>query len=488
MADDELWGEVENWSAAEKERAWAEVQRRASTDKRIFYCAGRRPKWDASGKLIPGSGCDGAPHDGYPYRHAREDQWPPPGTDWLLWFLMGGRGSGKTRTGAEYVRQMSKKVGRIALIGATNQAVRDVMVEGESGLMNVFGNYGEKIEYRPALRRITFPSGAIATLFTGEEPDRLRGPQHGGFWLDEPSHFPLIDDVWDQLMFGMRLGQRPHGLCTSTPLPNKWTKARVADPKTRMVRVSTYANLANLAPTVKDTILARFEGTRMGKQELEGELLADVEGALWRAELMVTLQTPLDIRDFERIIVSIDPAGTANRRSDETGIVVVGKRGNAGYVLGDYSGKYSPQGWSEKADWAYRAFKADAIVAEKNFGGDMVKTTIESSGTSARIIVTTASRSKQLRAEPVVALYEQRRIFHNVPVLELEEEMLTWVPGQGDSPNRIDAMVHGFTELFGGFADASIASASGRGPLSPKPSGVISPFKRRIRPRLPRST
>jgi phage terminase large subunit-like protein len=462
---------VENWTPEAREKALNEFRARTMKTRKVWYCTGpdgrpNRPVFDASGHLAAPH-CNGRAHDQYPYPHARADQWPPSGINWDLWFLIGGRGSGKTRTGAEYVRQISRRAGRIALVGATSQAVRDVMVEGDSGLKAVFAAAGEEIDFKPALRRIIFPSGAQASLFSAEEPDRLRGPQHHFFWMDEPSHFPDIETVWDQLTLGLRLRDgldgkafRVHGVCTSTPLPNKWTKARVAEPTTKVVRVSTRANLDNLDPSVARRIIDRYDGTRLGRQELDGEILPDVEGALW-TEKLIKRQDDVPRSSLERIIVAIDPAGSNNKRSDETGIVVVGRVGRLGYVLEDRSGKYSPNGWADMAIDLYESWRADAIIAEKNFGGDMVKSTIESAlkerDVYARIKVTTAARSKALRAEPIVALYEQSRIFHRGKLTALEEEMLTWIPGQGASPNRVDALVWGCTELFGAGGAATIA-------------------------------
>jgi phage terminase large subunit-like protein len=429
--------EIERWSPDVKAKLYREYQKIKDNPRRIFYCKRGRV-------------CDGMPHEGVPYQHARADQWPPIGMDWLTWALVGGRGSGKTRAGAEYTRKQSERVERIALIGATSADVRDTMIEGDSGLIKVCEAAGTKCEYFPSKRRVVFANGARAGVFSGEEPDRLRGPQHGFAWLDEPAHYALIKEVWDMLLLGLRLGQDPRIAMTTTPLPTKWLKARLSDEKTRISRVSTYANLANLAPTFADQILSLYEGTRLGKQELYGEVLEDVEGALWQAQMLV--ETKFGPEDMDRIVVAIDPAGTANRRSDETGIVAVGVRGRGrdahGFVLADRSGKYSPNGWAEAADKLYRDLRADAIVVEKNYGGDMVKTTMENTGTSARILVKTAMRSKALRAEPVVSLYEQKRVAHVAGLVSLEEEMLTWVPGEGDSPNRVDALVWGIDELI----------------------------------------
>lgn len=444
----------ENWPEEAKARVLDMAHRLLEGDLRAWYCT-------------VGRSCNGKPHKGFEYPHARGDQWPPPGTDWFVWFLMGGRGSGKTRTGAEYARRMADRVGRMALIAPTGADVRDTMIEGESGLQMVCAMAGQKLKWEPSKRRITFESGAIATTFSGEEPDRLRGPQFGFAWLDEPAHMPLIDDVWDNLLFGLRLGSRPHITLTSTPLPTKWVKAREAEDDVRVVRVSTYENVDNLAPSFLRKMREKYEGTRKGRQELHGEVLSDVDGALWNVEILQYETVP--IGDLERIIVAIDPAGTNSRRSDETGIIVVGVRGRNYYVLADYSGKYSPNGWAERASRAYEEFDADAILAEKNYGGDMVKSTIENTGFDGRVLVVSAMRSKALRAEPVVGKYEQARVFHFPGLAKLEDEMLTWVPGKGDSPNRVDALVWAITELskesgVAGFA-TPVGSTLGRKPL-----------------------
>lgn len=409
-----------------------------------------------------GRSCDGKPHAGYNYPHARSDQWPPPGEDWFVWFLSAGRGAGKTRSGAEYIRRMSEKVGRIALVAPTGADVRDTMIEGVSGLQYVCALAGQRIKWEPSKRRITFPNGCIATTFSGEEPDRLRGPQFGVAWLDEPAHMPAIEDVWSNLMFGLRLGTRPHVVLTSTPLPTPWVRRLQASETTVVTRVSTYANIENLAPTFRDLVIAQYEGTRKGRQELYGEILLDVEGAIWSSEMLHHLSEPPEL---DRIVVAIDPAGTANRRSDETGIVVVGRKGSEAFVLHDATAKYSPQGWAERALSLYERYEADAIVVEKNYGGDMVKDVITRTERgremSPRIIVKQAMRSKALRAEPVVSLYEQGRVFHTGDLSKLETEMLSWIPGQGDSPNRVDALVWAVTELMSATGFGRIRSARG---------------------------
>lgn len=466
--------ESEQWSPEARERVHEAVKDILEGRRRAWYCTTK------------GRNCDGKPHEGYPYPHARGDQWPPVGQEWLVWFLSGGRGSGKTRTGAEYTRRMSEKVGRMALIAPTGADVRDTMIEGESGLQYVCVLAGAPGHYEPSKRRFTFANGCIATTFSAEEPDRLRGPQHGYAWLDEPAHMPLINEVWDNLLFGLRLGQRPHVTLTTTPLPTKWVKERQKEPTTRLVRVSTYANIDNLAPTYRETIVKRYEGTRKGKQELEGMILQDVEGALWREEILHREVGVLP-EDMDRIVVALDPAGTSGKRSDETGIIVAGIRGENGYVFEDASGKYTPAGWSKKALDLYEKYQANAIIAEVNFGADMIREVImravPANDIPPRFIETRAMKNKKLRADPIVGLYEQTRIFHIGDTADLEDEMLTWVPGQGESPNRVDALVWAVTELMKPGGETTVASPAGGARLSPAND-------RRhfgIRPRRPRS-
>jgi phage terminase large subunit-like protein len=449
----EIKAMAEQWSPEGRAQAANMVEDLVKGRRRAWYCAN------------PGRDCDGKPHTGYPYPHARGDQWPPAGSDWFSWFLSGGRGSGKTRTGAEYTRRMSERVGRMALIAPTGADVRDTMIEGESGLIYVCAVAGQGVKWEPSKRRITFDNGCIATTFSAEEPDRLRGPNHGFAWLDEPAHYPNAEEVWSNLMFGLRIGARPHVVLTSTPLPTKWVREIQGRHNTRVVRVSTYANLDNLAPNFREEVVSQYEGTRKGRQELYGELLLDVEGSLWREEYLQHMGATNEPGPMDRIVVAIDPAGSQNKRSDETGIVAVGREGKFGHVLRDASGKYSPQGWARMALSVYRDLEADAIVAERNFGGDMVKKVIETEaeamGLNPRIIVKTAMRSKALRAEPIVNLYEQSRVFHWNDLAELENEMLTWIPGTGPSPNRVDALVWALDELISTSSIGRIRSARG---------------------------
>jgi phage terminase large subunit-like protein len=455
-----------------------------------------------------GANCDGHPHGIYDYEHARSDQWPPSlRRQWSVWLAMSGRGAGKTKSGAEWVLKMAEMTPTVAMIGRRRKDVVDVMVEGRSGLEMACARAGLSYEWLPSKLEFTLPNGAIIRGFSAEEPDSLRGPEHGAAWLDEPAHMPLINDVWDMLGAGLRVPGIPGGAriyCTSTPLPTKWLKALIAEKDTITVVVPTYVNLRNLDPAFKKRLIDKWEGTRKGRQELEGELLEDVEGALWEAEWIDAhrlkagemFDPETDRHYLEKVAIAIDPAGTANRRSDETGIIVLGLRDGLVIVLADHSGKYSPAGWADKALDLAEEWQANDIVAEKNFGGDMVQQTLRSAAERRKVDppkvhVRHAHRSKQVRAEPVAALYEQGynlkrpKVVHNGKLSKLEEEMLTWVPGVGDSPNRVDALVWGAEFIRGRTGKASIASP--RGTLTPSNNPRNAPPTRRtLRPTISR--
>lgn len=448
--------EFKKWTPAAQQKA-LDMLHGIKDAPKVWYCKRGRT-------------CDGESHDGAEYPHARADQWPPMGIDWAFWLAVSGRGSGKTRTGAEWLRKMSNKVPRMAMVGRRGVDVRATMVEGPSGLEYVCNRAGMSYTWEPSKKEFTFGNGAKVFGFSGEEPDSLRGPQFGLAWLDEPAHMPAIAEVWDMLLLGLRLEGVPGGakaLVTSTPLPLKWLKTLMEDPKSRVVRVSTYANLGNLDPTFRDNILSRYEGTRLGRQELHGEILEDIEGALWTWDLLEKCRVEVEgtIEQFaatmDRIVVSVDPAGTSNRKSDETGIIVIGKRGSELFVLADASGQYTPERWARRVMDLHDHWGADAIVVENNYGGEMVKSTLTNISVFPRIREVNSRRGKWIRAEPVFSLYEQFKVKH-VPGLQAFEEQLTeWVPGTGDSPDRLDAMVHGAHELTENARPAEIRTASG---------------------------
>lgn len=418
--------------------------------------------------LCPVCGVVAVPDDEWVWEHARADQRPPRWTDsWLTFLMRGGRGSGKTRTGSEITHQVAERVNRIGLVAATGPDFRDTIVEGESGILAT-SPPGKRPLWEPSKKQLTWPNGAIGQGFSAEEPDRLRGPQFGFVWGDEPAHWPLVQRCWDNILFSNRIKSRVpvRIVMTSTPLPTKWVKALVKDKRTVDRRVSTYANLHNLTEEWRETVLSRYEGTRTGAQELHGEILEDVEGALWQWEFFRWIDEAL-VPDMTRMVVSVDPAGTANKRSDETGIITVGIADKALYVFTDSTGKYSPAGWGAKAVKDHELHSADALVAEKNFGADMVKYVLDTEAdrdrSLVRVIPVNSRRGKAIRAEPIVALYEKGRVFHvgeRGTLAKLEEELTTWVPGESASPNRLDALVHGCTNLAVGMMPAEIATPS----------------------------
>ena len=377
---------------------------------------------------------------------ARPAQLAPPG-DWRVWLILAGRGFGKTRSGAEWVRQQveSGNARRIALVGATAADVRDTMIEGESGLLRAFPDE-RRPRYEPSKRRVTFHNGAIATTYSADEPDRLRGPNHDLAWADEVAAW-RYPESWDQLMFGLRIGDRPRCVATTTPRPTKLIRTLVERADTTVTRGSTYDNAANLSPAFLDEMRQRYEGTRLGRQELEAELLLDADGALWTRDMLDKARTT-NVPTLRRIVVAIDPAASANNDSDETGIVVAGVDDHGvGYVLEDRSMKGSPAEWASAAVTAHHVHKADRIVAEANQGGDMITHTLRTVDSSVPVKLVHASRGKRTRAEPVAALYEQDRVRHAGTFPELEDQLCTWT-ADGPSPDRLDALVWALTELM----------------------------------------
>lgn len=413
---------------------------------------------------------------------ARQEQLPPT-DDYKFWLYMAGRGSGKTRTGAEWTKDLIRRgYNRGGLIAPTAADVRDVMVEGESGLLAVchewdrdyLGNLMGRPIYEPSKRRVTWENGAMVTLYSADEPERLRGPQHSFLWMDELAAWRYMD-TFDQAMFGLRLGKSPKVFISTTPKPKPLVKklyARALDPNDREVVMTTGSserNSANLAPGVIEELRNMYQGTSLGRQELDGVLLEEIDGALWsrkiidryRVEVMPTLLD--DTFYFTRIVVGVDPATTDKEGSDETGIVVVGLGSDKhAYVLADYSGKYSPQAWGEKVSYAFALWQADMVVAEVNQGGDMVKHILNAINPSMTIKTVHASRGKMARAEPVAQKYEQGKVHHvGRPILDanglkkeghldnLEDQMCTWERLSATySPDRIDALVWCITELM----------------------------------------
>ena len=381
-------------------------------------------------------------------RHARPEQLQPAG-EWRRWLLLAGRGFGKTRVLSETLRAWatSGRYRRIALVARTAADVRDVLVEGQSGILAVSPD-DERPTWEPSRRRLTWRSGAIATTYSAEEPDQLRGPQHDAALADEVAAWSR-PDAWDQLVMGLRLGTDPRVVVATTPRPTPLIRSLLAAPGTVVTRGATRDNAANLAPGVVADLERRYAGTRLGRQELDGEILDDSAGALWRWQWIDAARVAR-APDLRRVVVAIDPAASSHDDSDETGIVVagVGHDGRA-YVLADASGRYRPEEWARTALALYREHHADCIVAEANNGGEMVAATLRVHDRGANVRTVHATRGKATRAEPVAALYEQGRASHVGALARLEDQLTTWDPATSrTSPDRLDALVWALTEVM----------------------------------------
>jgi len=379
---------------------------------------------------------------------SRPDQRLPEG-DWRTWTILAGRGWGKTRTGAETVRAwVNAGYRRIALVAPTAADARDVMVEGESGLLNVFPNDARPL-YEPSKRRVTFANGAQATVYSADEPDRLRGPQHDAAWCDEIAAWRRADDAWSNLMMGLRLGRDPRVVVTTTPRPIPIVRQLATAPGTVLTRGRTLDNAANLAPQFLDEILARYQGTRLGRQELDAEILEDTPGAFWSLAVLDRCRVS-ELPELERIVVAVDPAATSGEKSDFTAIVVagLGRVDRHVYVLEAQAVKETPEGWARRVWEAYDRHGAGRVIAEQNQGGQMIQSVLRQARPTAQVKLIAATKSKVLRAEPVAHLYELGRIHHFGVHRSLEDQM-TVFPVAADHDDLVDALVHAVNELSG---------------------------------------
>lgn len=384
---------------------------------------------------------------------ARADQLPPPG-DWRTWLLLGGRGSGKTRSSAETVRAEIEAGRRrsIGLIGPTADTLRR---DQAAALLQIAPTWCRPV-HEASQRRLVWPNGAIAWLLSSEEPDRIRGLNLDFAWGDELTSWANDEETWSNLQFALRVsgptGADPAAVVSTTPKRGHKLQRRVmAASSTVTTRSKTLDNAANLSAATIAHLLATYGGTTLGRQELDAEVLDDVDGALWsRALLDASRIEPSAAPSFRRIVVAIDPAGGSNRTNDETGIIVAARGLDVhGYILQDKSGRFSPEGWARRAVDAYHTHRADRIVVESNFVGEMVVATIRAVDATVPVKTVHASRGKQIRAEPVVALYEQRRVHHIGSFTELEDQLCGWSPMEsGSSPDRLDALVWALTELM----------------------------------------
>jgi predicted phage terminase large subunit-like protein len=424
---------------------------------------------------------------------ARPGQLPPPG-DWKYWLQLAGRGYGKTRSGSEWVRSIAESgdYRNIGLIGPTASEIRDVMIEGPSGILAISPSWSRP-EYEPSKRRITWPNGAQGIIRSADEPESLRGPNFDAAWCDELAKWRYLQTAWDNLMLALRIGRGTKCVITTTPRPVKVLRDLVKREGDGVIitRGSTHENAANLDPEFIAEITARYAGTRIGRQELDAEILNDVPGALWGRDQLDRLRVD-EVPELSRIVVAVDPAATSGEHSDETGIVVVGidNKGRA-FVLEDRSGRFQPHEWARIAISAYRKYQADRIVAETNHGGEMVEHTIRSVDPSVSFKAVTASRGKHTRAEPCSALYEQGRVFHVGAFLELEDQMCSFAIGAAqDHDDRVDALVWCLTELMLGEGNVqgyidwyAKQAAISRGEITPE-KVIIQPRERRVPNRL----
>ncbi len=376
-----------------------------------------------------------------------------------VWLVLGGRGAGKTRTGAEWVKGMAlgqepyapAATERIALVGETQGQVRDVMIEGVSGLLSIHTRW-ERPSWSPSRRRLEWPNGAIAQAFSAEDPEGLRGPQFGAAWSDELAKWPNLQETWDMLQFGLRLGDRPRQIVTTTPRPVPLIKRLLDDPQVAVSRAATSANRFHLAADFIRSVTLSYGGTRLGRQELDGELVEESADALWTRAMIEACREPA-APALARIVVAVDPPASSSARADSCGLVVAGLDSDGiGHVLedGTVSGA-RPHEWAAKAVALYRRFEADALVVEVNQGGEMATAVIREVDASVPVTALRATRGKYLRAEPVAALYAQARVRHAGAFPALEDEMCDFGPGglsSGRSPDRLDALVWALTHLM----------------------------------------
>ena len=391
----------------------------------------------------------------------------PPHGDWTTWLVLGGRGAGKTRAGAEWVRAMvggdagagethdsagpARAARAVALVAETYADAREVMIEGPSGIRAVAAPL-DRPDYEASRRRLVWPNGAVAYAFSAEDPDGIRGYQFDAAWSDELCKWRYPEATWSNLQLALRLGERPRQIATTTPRPMGLLKRLMAAKTTALTRATTYDNRANLSDAFFSEIAALYEGSALGRQELMGEMVDDVAGALWTWS-MVEAARIAAAPPLARVVIAVDPPATGGPDADECGLVAAGL-GDSGdarvaYVLADRSaGGLSPRQWAEKTIAAYHEFEADRIVVEVNQGGDMARAVIAQVDPAAPVAGVYATRGKRLRAEPVAALYEQGRVRHVGAFPALEDQMTSYTGEGGKSPDRLDALVWALTELM----------------------------------------
>ncbi len=389
---------------------------------------------------------------------AREAQLPPI-DDWTNWLLLGGRGAGKTRAGSEWIRALATgdpafvtaPVSHIALVGETYAAAREVMVEGESGLLSVH-HAGDRPNWISSRRRLEWSNGAVAQIFSAEDPDALRGPQFGAAWADELAKWRNADETWNMLQFGLRLGDYPRQVITTTPRPIRLLKNILEDNRTVVSRMRTHENASNLASGFLDRVVGKYLGTRLGRQEIDGEIIDDRLDALWQRDLLDRYRCET-APHLKRVVVAVDPPVTGTVKSDACGLVVAGiGEDQRAYILQDKTlSAVSPEKWVNMTFELYKKFEADCVVIETNQGGDLAESVLRHIAPNLPIRQVKATRGKWLRAEPVAHLYERGLVSHVGSLPELEDEMCDFgLEGlsSGKSPDRMDALVWALTDLM----------------------------------------
>lgn len=387
-------------------------------------------------------------------------QWPPTSDDpqWSTWLLMGGRGAGKTRARAEWIKghalgqrpYATASAGHLALIGQSEHEVREVMIEGVSGVLSVHARH-ERPVWVPTRRRLEWHNGAVAYAFSAEDPESLRGAQFAIAWADELAKWRYAQDAFDMMQFGLRLGTQPRQMITTTPRPIPLIRNLLADSATKVTRAPTLANARNLASAFLRNVLTRYQGTRLGRQELDGDIIDDRPGALWSRAVLEKCRVA-NAPPLQRIVVAVDPPVTSGRRADACGIVAAGRDDEGKlYVLADETvSEVTPSAWATKAVALWHRLQADALVVEVNQGGEMVRSVIREVDHSVTVIPVRATRGKYLRAEPMAMLYEQNRVRHVGAFAQLEDEMCDFTLdglSSDRSPDRLDALVWALTSL-----------------------------------------
>ena len=384
--------------------------------------------------------------------NARREQLPPPGP-WNIWVILAGRGFGKNFAGSNWLidKHMTGEMQNTGIIAATASDLRRYCVEGPSGIIAQAPPHFKPKDV-PSKSRLEWPNGTFSHYFTAEKPTRLRGPNLDGAWCDELSWWSKMEETWDMLSFALRLGAHPQRIITMTPRPNKLVKKLLEreGKDTVVTRGATYDNMNNLSGIYIDELKEKYEGTRLGRQEIGGELLTDADGALWTYEMLDKLRIPTEPEGLIRVGVGLDPSTTSGEKADEAGIVVAGKdRNGEGHIIADHSLRGTPLQWAEKAVWAYYFYKANYVVAESNQGGEMITTILNGIDDKVPVKLVHASRGKVARAEPVSTLYERGKVYHHGRFNKLEDEMCDFVPDDiMESPNRVDALVWVLTDLL----------------------------------------